>query len=236
MGCHTWCYAHIPTKQEEWEEEFINSLKQEELDLISDLENGNITDEILDEYAKCRVFDDNRWLKDYNEAVADGDEDLYIKEFGSREKLNEYINSLHLDESTYTGKEIKEDWISEAKQKLNKLENCTDVLELMKSGTVYCSSYGIYIIRNDKIYRDTTAYRGKKYMENTVFPKQYHDIFRIYDYDANPCYSLEETLKRCEEYNVDWNEMYEKTDIKMNNKDRLIEFWETYPDSIIEFG
>lgn len=77
---------------------------------------------------------------------------------------------------------------------------------------------------------------GPEYGVDYVFEKRFHDIFRIHDYEANPCYSLEETLKLCDKYNVDWDKMYEKTDIKMNNKDLLIEFWETYPDGIIEFG
>lgn len=236
MGCHTWCYAHIPAKQEEWKIEFANTIKDEAIKTIADIESGEISDDLLNEFAKDTVRDCKYWLEDYRTAVADGEENDYIQQFGSREKLEEYINGLHLDENTYTGKELKEEWIEDSKRTIDEIENCTDIIEFMKSGKGYGLSYGSFIIHDGKIYRNTSHYRGPGYGVDYVFEKRFHDIFRIHDYEAKNCYSLEETLKLCEEYNVDWDATYDNSDVKKNDKERLIEFWETYPDSIIEFG
>ena len=86
--------------------------------------------------------------------------------------------------------------------------------------------YGNFEIHNGKIYRDSHYLNSEDW---------YHDMFRIYDYRAQPCYSLEETLKRCEEYKVDWN-LHEESGYLVNNKKRVYDFWEKYPDSIIVFG
>ena len=95
-------------------------------------------------------------------------------------------------------------------------------------GCVSFGDYGLFEIHNGKIYRDP---------HHLGIGEGYHDIFRIHGYDAQPCYSLEETLKRCEEYKVDWNERSEYyPDVIVNDKKLLYEFWEKYPDSIIEFG
>lgn len=160
MGCHTWCYAHIPTKQEEWKEEFVNAVKNEAIKTITDIETGELSDELLNEYAKETVRDCKNWLEDYKNAVADGKENDYIQQFGSREKLEEFINQLQLDESMYTGKELKKEWIADSNRTINEIENCTDIIEFMKSGKWYGLSYGIYIIHDGKIYRDTCHYRG----------------------------------------------------------------------------
>lgn len=95
-------------------------------------------------------------------------------------------------------------------------------------GCVSLGNYGLFEIHNGKIYRDP----------HDLNPENgYHDMFRIYDYEAQPCYSLEETLKRCEEHNLNWDERYQcYPGILVNDKKLVYEFWEKYPDSIIEFG
>lgn len=103
-------------------------------------------------------------------------------------------------------------------------DRCYDLL----IGCVSLGDHGSFKIRNGKIYRDPRGLTREC---------SYHDIFRIRDYDAQPCYSLEETLSRCEEYKVNWNERnkYHPDDL-VNDKKLLYEFWEKYPDGIIEFG
>lgn len=103
----------------------------------------------------------------------------------------------------------------------SKVDKCYD---LMIEGMSF--DYGIFEIHNEKIYRCLNDLGTEDW---------YHDMFRIYDYNAQPCYSLEETLKRCEEYKVDWN-LRECNGYLVNNKKRVYEFWEKYPDSIIVFG
>lgn len=93
-------------------------------------------------------------------------------------------------------------------------------------GCVSLGNYGLFVIHNGKIYRDP---------HDLNLEHGYHDMFRIYDYEAPPCYSLEETLKRCEDYKVNWN-FRECNGYLVNDKKRIYEFWEKFPDSIIEFG
>lgn len=93
-------------------------------------------------------------------------------------------------------------------------------------GCVSLGDYGLFEVYNGKIYRDP---------HNLNLEHGYHDMFRIYDYEAQPCYSLEETLKRCEEYKVDWN-LRECGNYLVNDKKEIYDFWEKYPDSIIVFG
>ena len=100
-------------------------------------------------------------------------------------------------------------------------DRCYDLL----IGCVSLGDYGLFEVFNGKIYRDPRYLNGRGY----------HDIFRIYDYEAQPCYSLEETLKRCEEYKVNWN-LRENDGYLINDKKLLYEFWKKYPDSIIKFG
>lgn len=92
---------------------------------------------------------------------------------------------------------------------------------------VSIGDYGLLEIHNGKIYRCLNDLNTGDW---------YHDMFRIYDYDAQPCYSLEETLKRCEEYKLNWNLRNEWSGDLVNNKKKVYEFWEKYPDGIIEFG
>lgn len=101
-------------------------------------------------------------------------------------------------------------------------DRCYDLL----IGCVSLINYGMFKIHNGKIYRDPG------YLN---IGRGYHDMFRILDYEAQPCYSLEETLKRCEEYKVNWNLGINRGYI-INDKKQVYEFWRKYPDSIIEFG
>lgn len=104
---------------------------------------------------------------------------------------------------------------------------------------IICMGYdfGNFTVFDGKIYREVDTYNGNdtEIKERWPFKNAYHDIFRIYDYDAPPCHSLEETLKRCEEYKVDWN-LHEWGSYLVNNKKKIYDFWEKYPDGIIEFG
>ena len=54
-----------------------------------------------------------------------------------------------------------------------------------------------------------------------------HDMFHIYNYEAEPCHSVDEVLQRCKENNVELTEEQLK---ELNN------WFSKYPDTIIEFG
>lgn len=99
--------------------------------------------------------------------------------------------------------------------------------------------YGCFNVHDGKIYREVVPYFGSnpEIAKTWPFDKSYHDMFRIYDYDAEPCCSLEETLERCKEYKKDWNERADYgSNLLINNKELVYEFWEKYPDGMIIFG
>lgn len=160
----------------------------------------------------------DKWASEYKDAcikemeeVPNYDE-ITAEEIKLAKELAELVKNIPI-------KDIPK--LLEEKQKDDK---CSDLM----IGCVSLGDYGLFEIHNGKIYRDP-YYLG--------IGEGYHDIFRIHDYDAQPCYSLEETLKRCEEYKVDWNERSEYYPyVIVNDKKLLYEFWEKYPDSIIEFG
>jgi hypothetical protein len=78
-----------------------------------------------------------------------------------------------------------------------------------------------YFLSNDgKLYID--ACDGE-----TFGIEPMHDMFRIYNYDAEPCHSVEEVLQRCKENNVELT----KEQLK-----ELNDWFGKYPDTIITFG
>ena len=158
----------------------------------------------------------DKWAQDYKDACIKEMEEIptcdeiTAEEIKLAKELEELVKNAPI-------KDIPK--LLEEKQKDDR---CYDLL----IGCVSLGDYGSLEVHNGKIYRDP----------HDLNPKEgYHDIFRIYDYEAQPCYSLEETLKRCEEYKVDWN-LRTNSDFLINNKKLLYEFWEKYPDSIIKFG
>lgn len=101
-----------------------------------------------------------------------------------------------------------------------------DILYIMKNcdqaDTVL--SYGLYMIHDNKIYREMNAsYPNGK----PVFPDRLHDLFRVYDYEANACLNIDDCYTCLKEHNVTLS----------NSQDmNLKSFWNKYPDSIICFG
>ena len=70
--------------------------------------------------------------------------------------------------------------------------------------------------------KPTIHINGKFYEE---LPRDvYNDIFNARHYDFLKLFSLQDTLYLVEKYKI-----------KKVNKDKLQEFWETYPDGMIEF-
>lgn len=79
-----------------------------------------------------------------------------------------------------------------------------------------------------------TSYNGKFY-ENT----EYQDIFRHRNYEAPTLTSLNDTLEFIKIHNCKGNCYFDKNDKLINeeiNFDKLKEFWNKYPNGIIEFG
>lgn len=160
----------------------------------------------------------DKWAQDYKNAFIKAMKELPTYDGSTAEEIKLAKELKELVKNT----PIKD--IPKFLEEKQKDDRCRGLL----IGCVSLGDHGSFRIHNGKIYRDPLSLNQKD---------GYHDIFRIHDYDAQPCYSLEETLKRCEEYKVDWNEQSKYyPDVIVNDKKLLYEFWEKYPDSIIEFG
>lgn len=158
----------------------------------------------------------DKWAQDYKDAC--------IKEMESVPTY-EGVTAETMDLAKKLSELIKNTPIRDIPKLLEEKQKDDRCYDLM-IGCVSLGDYGSFEIYNGKIYRDP------HYLD---IEAGYYDMFRIYDYEASPCYSLEETLKRCEEYKVDWN-LYTGSDYIINNKKLVYEFWERFPDSIITFG
>ena len=90
-----------------------------------------------------------------------------------------------------------------------------------------CNNYYQKAIWNNQNDKGLTIYVDGKglYIADTGF----HDSFRKYGYPDNMLFSLEETLKYIDDKNNSC-ETYE------NTFKRLKEFWNKYPEGLIEFG
>lgn len=161
------------------------------------------------------LSEDDKWAQEYKNA--------FIKEMRELPTHNG-ITEEDIKLSKELSELVKNTSIKDIPKLLEERQEDERYYSLMIGGMAF--KYGNFEIHNGKIYRDPNELTQKDY---------YHEMFRIYDYNAQPCYSLEETLKRCEEYKVDWN-LHERNGYLVNNKQRIYEFWEKYPDSIIKFG
>lgn len=222
MSCHTWCYAHLPEKAEEWKKEAkeaVGNFLEFSRQFYNDLPDKTIRTYIKADIAANLSCIDNYYKKDNDLKKK------FCKEIGySRKRYEELLASLLVNEDDYTVESYRKRHLDE-NQALMESFQMLDIIDFLRdilNPVNITLSYGLYIIRDRKIYRDTLR-------KNCGFDKSYHDIFRLYDYDAKPCNSLEETLDRCKEYKIDWNE-------PENDLDLLKEYWKNYPDSIIEFG
>lgn len=160
----------------------------------------------------------DKWAKEYKDAFIKEMKKLPIcygitaEDIKLGKELSELVKSASIED------------IPKLLEEKQVIDECYDLM----IGCVSLGDYGLFEIHDGKIYRDP-------YYLN--LEHSYHDMFRIYDYEAQPCYSLEETLKRCEEYKVDWDERSKYyPDVIVNDKKLLYEFWERFPDSIIKFG
>lgn len=240
MGCHTWCFSHIPEKEQEWENELKETIVKGATEMLDHLKN-NVSDDYYQRYVDVRKDNLKEFLERYESQVAAGDITDFVEQYGSEEKVNEAIEGFRNELETISVESIKKHAMDKETYQLEAFNSSEPVIDILTKlynelGCIGSNHYGLYKIRDNKIYRNCTHYKGPGYRENSLFDQPFHDIFRIYDYEAKSCYSLDETLERCKEYNVDWDEVYENTDVKKNDLDMLHDFWKMYPESIIEFG
>lgn len=249
MGCHTWFYAHLPEKEQEWEKELKEAILSGidyTLKYYDDIINGNIDSVVKNQiqYDYRQTIDDAKNILELYEMYKDEPDSDFMQE------LEAYCLCVTAESDTIEG--LMEFW--------RKIVACTDIesmyklyydltlrnLEKVKNAKnfedwaeykCYEHNFGLCVIKDNKIYRDTTHRMGKWVNENYIFGKNnaLHDLFRCYDYELKPCYSLEETYQRIEEYNSTRTEE-NKCVLDEEQKAILADFWQKFPDGIIEFG
>lgn len=154
----------------------------------------------------------------------------HIKKLNSsevRKRLNEwgrqYPNS---GVENFTVEQFKEACLQEPLQTKKMFDDNLDTVHIMgncEQIDTVCD-YGLYMIHDGKIYREMGAHHTDG---TNVFPESIGDLFRIYDYEAEDCYSIDDCYLRCAEHDV----------ILTDEQDAELKwFWKTYPDSIVVFG
>ncbi|WQJ53654.1 MAG: hypothetical protein [Wendovervirus sonii] len=226
MGCHTWTYAHIPEKAKNWNREYIKALKDEAK------ENKTYWESLDYAYLKKYADDENKqnkeWIKRCHKAEKSTSEKFnkFVNTyFSSIDEYKKYVKKIEIKVTPELLKERQIKYLDDAIKEIQKYgeDHIVDFISDNLNNDDICTSledFGLFLVKDGKIYRETTH---EDINDKPIFKKRFHDMFRISDYDAKPCYNLEETIKRCEEYGVDCPES-------------VYEFWKTYPDGIIEFG
>ena len=171
----------------------------------------------LNEWKKNKIKTVDRHIKSVNNLSA-----LQIKN-RIKELSNLYPNIIT---ERFTIEQYKETVLKGDLKVKKMFDENLDILHIMKNCDQVdtCCTYGLYIIHDNKIYREMFAsYPNGK----PVFPDGLHDLFRIYDYEANACFNIDDCYTCLKEHNVTLS----------NSQDRdLKSFWNKYPDSIICFG
>lgn len=208
MGCHSWFYVHLPEKKEELEQYFRddvkrNCKKQYEMWLNCDPNDfgGYLksTKESLEYYHNHTIEEIISQFPNYNlQTLQD----------------NKYLSDLEWNKEY---DKMKQFFVDKSKQLLDKCDFLS-LEELFLQHPILDSLY--FLSHDDKLYIE--ACDGKAFGIESM-----HDMFRIYNYDAEPCHSVEEVLQRCEENKVILTEEQLK---------ELTDWFNKYPDTIITFG
>lgn len=180
----------------------------------------------------CQKDKQEKWLNEWKRVKINA-VNRYVNYINnlSVTKLNNRIKEL-ADQcpssgiESFTAEQFREALLQEDLKVKKMFDDNLDILHIMKNcdqaDTV--PGYGLYMIHDDKIYREM----GSKYSNGKpVFTDCFHDLFRIYDYEANDCFSIDDCYLRLAEHNVV---------ITNEQEGKLKRFWNTYPDSIICFG
>lgn len=208
MGCHSWFYVHLPNKKEEIENHFRDDVKRKCQKQYENWLNCDPND--FGSYLKS----DKKSLEYYHNHTIEEIIQQYPNYDLQTLRDNKFLSDLEWDKKY---DEMKQFFVYNSKKALDEYTSLS-IKEL-------CERYGyldsLYYISNDnKIYIE--ACDGKDFGIEPM-----HDMFRIYNYEAEPCHSVEEVLQRCKENNVELTEEQLK---KLNN------WFSKYPDTIITFG
>lgn len=206
MGCHSWFYVHLPEKKEELEQYFRDDVKrncQKQYEHWLDCDPNDFggylksDEEILEYYHNHTIEEIISQFPDY---------DLQAL------RDNKFLSDLEWNKEY---DKMKQFFVDKSKQLLDKCDSLS-LKELFKNHPILDHLYFL-------------SFDGKLYIEadNVFAIEPMHDMFRIYNYEAEPCNSVEEVLQRCKENDVELTEEQLK---------KLNDWFSKYPDTIIAFG
>lgn len=208
MGCHSWFYVHLPEKKEEMEQYFREECKltsQHQYEMWSDCDPNEFGDSLKSDKETLEYYH-NHTIEEIIQEYPNFDQEVL--------RNNKFLSDLEYNKEY---DKMKQFFIDESKKNLDECDSLT-IRELFHRH-VYLDS--LYFLSHDgKLYID--ACDGK-----ALGIEPMHDLFRIYNYDAEPCHSVEEVLQRCKENKVILTEEQLQ---ELNN------WFEKYPDTIIDFG
>lgn len=203
MGCHSWFYVHLPERKDELEKDF----------LTSHIETAKWW------YDYCLESPADEWDEGCDKDSVDywkskSLEEHYLNLSWPKDTINEEYEYA-LAETPEQRREVS---LKYAKLKYEKCLSSTDLEEINR-----VVSMTEYIVVNGKVYIDCT---------NEALTKKYgvdlmHDMFRIHDYSANSCSSVEDVLNRCAAHNVI---------LSQQEREGVVLWFEKYPDTIIRFA
>lgn len=223
MGCHTWFYRAATNDECKI---FKATLIFEIEKIVNRLNNAKVNgDSDLEE-----MYADQ--IRDLNNIICQSEYwDEYTKEahlsalrYVGYTSIDDYINDLKIK-----AEQSFEDWINERlmeeEEKLKKLDKSVDTFTPQEITSMDRSTYldGIIEKFDGKIYVES-GYR----FNDDKYRLKLHDVFRYHNYnDDTKLRSYDETLEFCKTKNID---------LDLEQMRNLKIWFDTYPDSFIEFG
>ena len=205
MGCHSWFYVHLPEKREEIERHFRDDVKrnfQKQYEMWLDCDPNEFGDYLKSDKESLEYYH-NHTIEEIIQQYPDFDPQIL--------KDNKFLSDLEWNKEY---DKMKQFFVDNSKQLLDKCDSLS-IEELFRHHFLLDHLYFL-------------SFDGKLYIEaNNVFGiEPMHDMFRIHNYEAEPCNSVDEVLQRCKENNVELTEEQSK---ELNN------WFNKYPDTIITF-
>ena len=224
MGSHTWCYVSLPEKQKDWRLDIVKSIKHAKSDIEKTLQNTESLKDISKTYQDTYIFNRERLIKQLEVTTNQKERENLLEKLKSYEKdIKEWdfenMIKLHenkLSEITKFLSSYNQSFIDDPQKFFGWLKDAPESLE----DTIQMTD-GIYIIRDNKIYRENRF--GVKLKYELIGDSD----FRIFNYEAKPCYTAQDCFDRCSEEDVQ---------LSGETIKRILDWFKEYPDTIIEIG
>lgn len=222
MGCHTWFYVHLPEKKNRWAELYIKFLQDsanKSLQMWKNMSVGEWKETLKNMQGNCENH--NYWL-----TFDDEKRDSLLKDGWSKESIDREVEYHKCN----TWEDVRDYFINHAlidinaANKLNNLEDLKNNLSLLEQHEFDCP----FELIGDKIYVETSFSGLDKWPELSKDLRYAHDIFRIHNYSAEDCRSLEDCENRYLENRGE--------PLPVDARKFLEQYFKDYPDTIIRFG